>query len=109
MRLAASSHSAFARPAQQGTAPAASPMQGFVTLCHMCFAVVAIGATVFAVFGVGPLAFRLGLVVIGVLLGALGEAVLFAGRRGGSAAVSILIVSGIALMLFGWALLLGAF
>jgi hypothetical protein len=109
MRSPASRHSAFARPAQPGTAPTASPMQGFVTLCHMCFAVVPIGATVFAVFGVGPLAFRLGLVAIGVLLAALGEAVLFAARYGGSAAVSVLIVSGIALMLFGWALLLGAF
>jgi hypothetical protein len=105
MRLTASSHSAFARPAQQGTAPTASPMQGFVTLCHLCFAAMPVGGLIAAVGLSGvPMAYRIALFAVGVLLWIAAEGWLAVIRRArpDGAFVSVSIAAGLLLVIAGW-------
>jgi hypothetical protein len=109
MRLTASSHSAFARPAQQGTAPAASPMQSYLVLCRLCFAMMFFGAAIVALalpalVPGAPMAFRAGLIGAGLLLWIAAEGWLALVSRASpdGALVSISIFAGLALMLAGW-------
>ena len=116
MRLTASSHSAFARPAQHETAPAApaSPMQNFVLeLCHMCFALMFFGAFIVALilpllYPCAPMAYRVTILGVGFVLWILAEgwlALLFSAKTGGSF-ISVSIIVGVVLMLAGWAMAL---
>jgi uncharacterized membrane protein len=115
--------------AQDEQTDSISPMQSILLLCHMCFFMTPFLGVAFAFLGLDVISeltrqpvkmgahdlfvFRTGCVAIGFGLFGLGEAILLglpalyrSNARAGSAAVSVLIVVGIATMLFAWALAL---
>ena len=109
------------------TAQRSDFMADFVALCHFCFAIVPIGAILLATFGLDAILtatshpadrvnhmdlipFKIGLVIAGFMIWGLGEAIILslsaAARRSRQAVsnlVSVLIVVGLALMIFAWA------
>ena len=107
MKLANATDSAFAPPAQAESAQRLSVRRRIVLLCRMCFAVVPLGAAAFALLMPAPVAVRLGVAVAGLALYGACMAFLSFVQNASSAAVSVLIALGLALMLAAWALALG--